>query len=280
MNFKFKNTKQPEKVVFTEKGHIYEKGDEPYISVTTLLKNYTKPFDSDYWSTYKAVKDVLEEKGEWRKFKWDAGGWETVVDEYRSRKHPHYTKDIEARKVWYLEKWDAERVYAADLGNKAHADLEGDMLNAKRIKLDNGRIAGVTASDILDMQGFDNGENHLFTELLLWNDQFKIAGQADIVERQDKKVHIKDYKTSKVIEMEPFMDAHFLFPLEELVDTNYNKFTIQLSTYGWMLEQQGYEVTGLTMIHLDRMTGDHIQDYPLAYRPDLVRKMLNHYASL
>jgi hypothetical protein len=44
-----------------------------------------------------------------------------------------------------------------------------------------------------------------------------------------------------------------------------------------MLEQVGYEVIGCTMIHLSRDDGSHICDYPLAYRKDLVEKMLEHY---
>ena len=103
------------------------------------------------------------------------------------------------------------------------------------------------------------------------------TGQADVVERIGDEVHIKDYKTSKSIDFEAFMDNKMLEPVQELPDTNYSKFTLQLSLYGWMLEELGYKIKSLTIIHLDRITGNPIQDYPLAYRKDLVTKLLEHY---
>ncbi len=276
MDYQFEGTKQPEKVVFTEKGHSYTKGDVPYISVTTLLDRYTKPFDSEYWSIYKSVKDEMEAIGLWIKYKASAGGWQGVVNHYKSMP-PHHRKDsIERRRKAYLNSWKKQSDDAASIGSKIHSDLEGDMLNSRHISIGDMGIAEVSSSDILDMQDF-NLPNHIFTELLLWNDGYKLAGQADIVQKSGNGVHIKDYKTSKFIYKDPFMGAKFLEPLQELDDTNYNKFTMQLSTYGWMLEQQGYDITGLTLIHLDRITSKYIRDYKVTYRPDLVKKMLDHY---
>ena len=47
-------------VNFNEDEHLYwnDNGDK-YISVTTLIDKYTQPFDSDFWSKYKALERLL-----------------------------------------------------------------------------------------------------------------------------------------------------------------------------------------------------------------------------
>jgi hypothetical protein len=283
MNFKFKT--QPERVSFKEKGHKYTgKSGHNYTSVTTLLKEYHKEFDSDYWSDYKAVKDILLNAGGsiWYRYKQAAGGWEGVVAHYLSNRNQldvTIRNQILARKQKYLDDWDYEREHAAKLGTMHHNDLESLLLNTPKILIAKERIANVSPADLLDLQGFTEGEHHVHPELLLWNEKYRIAGQADVVERDGKYVHIKDYKTCKKIEFEPFMGARMYEPLDELPDMNYSKFTMQLSTYGWMLEQIGYEVIGCTMIHINRETGEHQESYPLAYRKDLVIKMLEDHDS-
>jgi hypothetical protein len=280
MKFKFK---QKDKVYFEEEGHKYSDGrGREYTSVTTLLKDYCPPFESDYWSDYKAIKDTLENIGyrTWKDFKDSAGGWESVVKYFKKsrKKLDQVVLDrIATRKQYYLDLWDDEREYAAELGTKHHNDLEQLLLNTPKIQLDNMELATTSPADLISIQGFDQGESIIHPELLLWNEKYRIAGQADVVERTGKKIHIKDYKTCKEIEMKAFMDKTFFSPLQELPNTNYSKFTMQLSTYGWMLEELGYEITGLTIIHIDRHTGNHVRDYPLAYRKDLVELMLDDY---
>ena len=278
MKFKFK---QPERIEFKAEGHSYTStSGNDYIPVTSLIARYYKPFDSTYWSTYKAVKDVMNNAGIFYRYKAIAGGWDKVPQYYHANKDSldkvlHL--QIKERIQHYLDSWNEEREYAAALGNKAHSDLEGLVVSAKKIDLGDKKIADVSSADLLDLQGFGMGGNQIYPELLLWNERYRVAGQADIVERRGMEVVIKDYKTCKKIEFESFMDAHMFEPLEELPDTNYSKFTIQLSTYAWMLEESGYRVTGLVVQHIDRITGKHIKDYPMAYRKDLVTKMLEHY---
>ena len=269
-------------MTFQENGHVYKNtAGQRYISVTTLIGKYVPEFNADYWAQYKAIKDVFENMGMWRKFKGAAGGWEHVVKHYNKYAHTLdlvLRRQVNERKQEYLDMWKLEGDKACKIGTRHHKQLESDMLNSRRVSLANGQ-ADISAGDLLSIQQFDRGTNGVYTELLLWNDRYRIAGQADLVERYNKDVHIKDYKTFKRVEFEAFMDKKLKPPLNELPNTNYAKATMQLSTYGWMLEQAGFNVIGLTMIHLDRNDGSLIEEYPLAYRKDLVIKMLNDYES-
>ena len=49
-------------VAFYEDGHVYVNVKNPkikYISVTTLIADYYEKFDSDFWSGYKALEQLM-----------------------------------------------------------------------------------------------------------------------------------------------------------------------------------------------------------------------------
>ena len=53
--------KQNGNVAFSEETHTYWNVDdnEKYISVTTLIHQFTQPFDKDFWSAYKTLEKLL-----------------------------------------------------------------------------------------------------------------------------------------------------------------------------------------------------------------------------
>ena len=123
-------------------------------------------------------------------------------------------------------------------------------------------------------------DNAIFPELLIYNHKYKLAGQVELVEKIDKDIWISDYKTCKKISNEAFRGETMHAPLDVISNTNYNHYLMQMSTYGWMLEQLGYKVRELRLIHAHRETGEHIEDYIVPYRPDLVELMLNDYVKV
>ena len=266
------------RVIFDEPTHTYTDvvDDCDYISVTTLIAKYYEPFDSDYWATYKAVKDELLKVGEWHKYKKQAGGWMNVVDIFRFKGAGNFTGIIEKRKQWYLDKWAQESEDGKRIGTEIHKKKEENVLSKKIITINNTEYKCINGNrdDVAKMSKYDNG---LFAELLIYNSEYKLAGQADAVKKKGKDIWIYDYKTNKKISDEPFMEKKFLHPLEELYETTKNEYMLQLSTYGWMIEQYGYNIKGLYLYHIDRKTTKIKETIKLDYRPDLVAKMLNHY---
>lgn len=248
-----------------------------YISVTTLISKYVPIFDSNYWATYKAIKDVLGSySSSWRIFKQSAGGWEGVVDYYKEFGAPNNkNSEVEKRIKWYLDKWTSEKDIACSLGTRFHKEME-DIVKGIREVERNSIPMLVSEGDVDLMKDSDDA---IFPELLIYNHKYKLAGQADVVEKIIKDVWISDYKTCKEISNEPFREEKLLPPLDELYNTNYNHYLMQMSTYGWMLEQFGYNVKELRLIHAHRNTGKHIKDYIMPYRPDLVELMLKDYIS-
>jgi len=266
------------RIVFKESNHTYTdtKLNCKYISVTTLIDKYVKEYDTEYWSLYKSIKDVLEKHSVWQDYKKRVGGWENVVDSYKLLPLYKYRDEITNRVSWYKDKWTTESKIALENGSNRHKEKELEALkngaitsSGERVKCYNGNIN--------DIDLFGNRDKGMFAELLMYNEAYKLAGQADLILKDGNKVWVYDYKTNKVISDEPFMDETFLSPLDSLYNTTKNHYMLQLSTYGWMLSQRGYEIMGMALYHIDRLTGKPIQTIKLQYRPDLVVLMLEHY---
>lgn len=57
-----KPDKQNDNVLYYDDEHIYvdKNTNEKFISVTTLIHNYTMEFDSEFWSSYKALETLMD----------------------------------------------------------------------------------------------------------------------------------------------------------------------------------------------------------------------------
>lgn len=261
-------------VVFHEHNHTYlnDQGQQ-YISVTTLIKKYTPPFNQDYWSSYKALKDVLEGAGVWQVYKEKAGGWEVVVEYCRKIKNFPYKDAIIQRKKYYILMWKEKGEEARQKGTAFHNKAE-EKTKGMRIVLEDLREVEVFSDrDILANPEFN--DFGLFPELLIYNDKHKLAGQADWVLKEKNVVHIKDYKTSKDIEMESFRGETLYHPINNLPNANYHTYSLQLSLYAYMLECRGYKVGKLTIEHIKNEYESKL--YPVTYLRKEVHALLKDY---
>ena len=67
------------------------------------------------------------------------------------------------------------------------------------------------------------------------------------------------------------------YPLNNIMDTNYWHYTLQLSTYAYLLQQinPDFNISGLKIVHFDHNNKQH--NYDIEYRKDDVENMLKHY---
>ena len=113
--------------------------------------------------------------------------------------------------------------------------------------------------------------------------ELRIAGQADLVIVDGNEFSVLDFKTSKEIKKNGFFDqkkkkkAKMHYPLNNLDDTNYWHYTLQLSLYAWIIEKNNPEMKckGLFLLHHDHK--DKKTTYKLDYLKDDVQRMLIHY---
>jgi len=262
-------------VTFQAEGHRYtnEHGVE-YTSVTTLIKKYAEPFDSEYWSLYKAIKLVLEMKGEWSDYKYRAGGWDRVVDYYKKQINFPYKDEVAVVKQRFLYNWKQKGKAAAEAGTAYHKKMEDETHSKGAHLSSSGNVVKVYSGvDLLRYQNFE--DDGIYTELLLYNDHFKLAGQADKVIKQGRDIEIRDYKTSEKISQEAFMERTYKAPLKHIPDCDFWKFALQLSTYAWMLEIFGYHIGRLVVEHVP----DNHREYELPYLRNEIKALLTDYGN-
>ena len=284
---KSKITKQNGNIAFEEEAHIYYDVTMPerkFVSVTTLIGSFTQPFDKEFWSAYKALEKLLP-KDEWaieKKSLLNTKKFDKVLLELHDIKEDDFNREQQA----ILDAWDEENRNSCERGTKIHADLENSMYKKrKNIDLSKYQIGGKFEC-IKDRTELDL-EYGVYPEYLIHrispDGKLCLAGQIDLLVKKGNKLVIGDYKTNKKIEIKSFYDSKsrssvkMKYPLNTLDDTNYWHYTLQLSTYAWMMQKYNpeFEIEDLVMIHFDHQ--DNMTVYHLPYLKDEVIKMLSFY---
>ena len=284
---KSKITKMNGNMAFEEDAHIYYDVTQPekkFISVTTLIEKFGQPFDKDFWSAYKALEKLLsksdfdiEKKSLLNTKKFN----KTILEAYDIDENL-FNKEQQA----ILDAWDEENRRSCERGTKIHAELENSFYKkGKDIDLSKYQIGGKfecrkdhTALDL---------ENGVYPEYLISrvsaDGKLCIAGQIDLLIKKGNKIIIGDWKTNKEIKMKSFFDKNtrstvkMKFPLNHLDDVNYWHYTLQLSTYAWMIQKLNpeFEIEDLVLVHFDH--NDNMTVYHLEYLKDEVERMLAFY---
>lgn len=278
-------------IVFDPKEHKYTYAGKdpkykkhPFVSTTTFIGWFKNPFDGDYWSLYKALKDyymeIGKEEDKWNSVKRKVGGWQNVVDFYRKheqRVDPRVRMDIRVRQQGYLTEWEHKKKVSTDRGSIIHRELEDDVFVAEKFT-DRGNVYKVEQADFF-YHKVDPATVHSYPECIIYNLEHMVSGMVDRVDKEGIYLDIVDYKTNIEITKSPFMDQKM--KVIDLPDANYYHYQMQMSIYGWMLERFGYKVRSLTLEHL--VTPDRyskrvmdIVPYEMEYRPDLVEKMMDY----
>jgi hypothetical protein len=265
-------------ITFDPKLHRYTSPTgKVMVSVTTLIKKYVPPFDSQYWSTYKAMKKVLESKGEWDEYKKKVGGWDNVVEYVRHvDKDFAYRKEVMKEKKAFIVQWADEGKVAAELGTFFHKMKEDSVRKSKVVDPYSMKEIGVMVNTLLQ-DPCDFESSGLFLEALIYNVDKGIAGTADFVMKSGKQVSIKDYKTSKDVSKKSFMDQTLLWPVDHLPNAKYYVYSLQLSLYAWLLEQSGYRIGDLTIEHIDKGSHKTIELVPCNYYKKEIEDIINDY---
>ena len=284
---KSKITKQNGNIAFEEEAHIYydvTKPEEKFISVTTLIHHFTNPFDKDFWSAYKALEKLLP-KSDWeieKKSLLSTKKFDKVLLEMYDISENDFNKAQQA----ILDEWDVENKRSCERGTKIHSDLENSLYGKRRdIDLAKYQIGGKFEC-IKDHNELDL-EYGVYPEYLIHrvseDGKLRLAGQIDLLVKKGNKIIIADYKTNKKIETKSYFDkakkssVKMKYPLNTIDDVNYWHYTLQLSTYAWMIQKLNpeFEIEDLVMIHFDH--SDNMTVYHLPYLKEEVIRMLAFY---
>lgn len=278
--------KQNGAVAFNDEQHVYwnVNDNERYVSVTTLIHSFTQPFDKDFWSAYKALEKLLP-KDLWtieKKSLQDLGKFDKSLLEVYGISENDFNKaqqDI-------LDQWDESNRIACERGTQIHAELENSFYTkGTDIKLEKFGLGGKFECrkdyNDLDLQ------YGVYPEYLIYRESddkiLRLAGQVDLIIKNGNEIVIVDHKTNKEIKMKGGFNSKLKtttkmqYPLNHLDDCNFNHYTLQLSTYAWMLQKIHPEfiIKDLILNHYDHDGKNTL--YHCEYRKEDVEKMLRFY---
>lgn len=200
-------------IVFNAADHSYKSIDAEgidWISVTSLLSNFKKPFDAE-----KVAASVTKKS----RSKWFG---------------------IPPEKI--LELWKAEADRATTLGTFYHNQREADLCSLSSIELEGIPIPIYKPIEegALKKAPEQKLTDGIYPEHMVYLKSAGICGQSDLVEVVNSKVNIIDYKTNKEIKKESFKNWEGIsdkmqHPVSHLDDCNFNHYALQLSIYMYII---------------------------------------------
>lgn len=276
--------KQNGPVCFNEEFHTYWDNDNEnnkYTSVTTLIHSFTQPFDKDFWSAYKALERLIP-KDSWLVEKKSLLNSKTFNRELLSL-YNISENDFNREQQSILDEWEQANRESCERGTKIHSELENEYYNKpKDISLKKyglgGKFECKKGYSELDL------EHGVYPEYLIYRKSddgiLKIAGQIDLLIKDGNDIIIVDYKTNKSIDMKSGFNtqtkknATMLYPLNNLMDCNYYHYTLQLSTYAYMIQRlnPNFNIKGLILVHFGH--DGKVTQYKLDYLKAEVERML------
>jgi hypothetical protein len=196
-------------IKFQETGHIYTSivpDGTQWLGVTTLVNALKEKFDAQY----QAPKSSRNTKSKWFK--------------------------VPVQEI--LIAWENEGIRASELGHWYHGMREQNILSKGHV---DGLpvIRSVMSGDIklAPEQVLTDG---IYPEHLVYLQSAGICGQSDVVTVHDGQVDISDYKTSKEIATESYVNWEgarkmMLPPLAHIQDCHINHYALQLSIYLYII---------------------------------------------
>lgn len=273
-------------VAFENESHTYwnVNNNKKYISVTTLIHRYTQEFDKDFWSSYKALEKLLP-KDSWniekksllntKKFNKD------LLEIYNISEN-----DFNKIQQEILDAWDEENRKSCERGTKIHEEIENSFYkNPKDISLQKFGLGGKfeCKKDYTEL----DLEYGVYPEYLIYRESedgiLRIAGQVDLIIKSGNDIVIVDHKSNKKIDLKSGYNTQtkstskMKYPLNNLDDANFYHYTLQLSTYAWMLQKinPNFVIKDLILNHYDHNGNNTL--YHCDYLKKDVERMLYHY---
>ena len=271
-------------VVFEESTHNYWNylTNRKFISVTTLIGKYEHPFNEDFWSSYKSLEKILSDD----KFKFEKKKLletEKIDLDYFQDIHNLDILLFGRIKNEILEEWKTINKISTERGTKIHSKLENSFYKQETCKLQKFGLGGVfTCKKDYTELNLDKG---VYPEYLISyeDDGIAVAGQIDLFIKDGNEITLIDYKTNKEIKKTSYFDSKtkknkmMIYPLTNIQDCNYGHYTLQLSTYAWMLQKLNPEfvIKKLMIIHYDH--SGKVVTYDIDYLKDDVELLIKDY---
>lgn len=276
--------KENDDVIYNDEKHLYldKVTGKKYTSTTTLVGFYCQPFDEVFWSSYKACESLVEPEA-WRYLKRELLQnkiWkDSYLNEYDIDPNMFASKVAEIKDGYKKNREDSCR-----RGTEIHAKFEDMYSDPEHVEIKKFGLGGSFKTNAgyykLDC---DRG---VYPEFLIshkFDDYLMLSGQVDLLIKDGNEITIVDYKTNKKIDLKSYFDnvtkksQKMKFPLNNIDDSNYWHYVLQLSIYGYLLQKINpkFKIKKLIIYHIDHNGVE--TEYECPYLKEDVERMLLHY---
>jgi hypothetical protein len=201
-------------IIFNAQDHSYKSLDGEaidWISVTTLVSHFKKPFDA---------KKIAEKVSKKKNSKWYG---------------------IEPKIIQKI--WEDEATRSTTLGTWYHNQRETDLCSLASIEREGITVPIFKPTELnegVKVAPSQKLEPGVYPEHMVYLRSAGICGQSDLVEVVNGKVNITDYKTNKEIKKESYVDwegksEKMMAPVSNLDDCHFYHYALQLSIYMYII---------------------------------------------
>lgn len=274
--------------IYSDEEHVYinKKDNSRYISVTTLINKYSEEFDEDFWSSYKALEEIM-----------DGDTFSILKKALLATKkfNPKILKKFQIdeelftqKKAEIIAQYNATRNEACEHGTTEHLRKELSFYGKHNFDFDRYGYKDLSGEYDCKKNYYElDLERGVYPEFLIAvtsrDGILKVSGQIDCLIKNGNEITILDWKTNKEIKKESFYNRStkqhqmMKFPLNNIQDSNYWHYALQLSLYAYLLQtlHPEFVIKGLKLIHIDREQKE--TEYEVPYLKNDVERMLKHY---
>ena len=251
------------KVIYRDIDHTYWMGDKRLTSVSRTIGKFKNPYDKEYWSYNTAFKRLIPDFKELKR---------EILESLGRWKYPDYIKpgaewffpiledfigDMEIIKETQqivLKEWKDKNDNANIKGTQFHLDREEESIkrgyeinpfDGKEYPVINPPKEYDNQSIVENLYDLEEG---YYPELLIWDEELGMAGQADKVwikkGRKYKYYYGDDYKTNEEKPKKSGGMDKMLPPLSHLKDNKYVHYNLQSTLYAGMMYRAGFKIGG------------------------------------
>lgn len=268
------------KIVFNEALHQYKDEDgKVYTSVTTLIGKYHEAFDENFWAAKKAKElgtttEAIKQS------------WKEIRDNACDRGNTeHKLLEDSINEANGKTSFDPTKV---DRGSLGMGVLVVSKTNLHILQ--NTPLAKKYPSIYAYLRKYIEDGWTLFAEKRVYLAEFGIAGTIDVPLIKGNLFIIVDWKTNKDelkfeagyykkvnnIKTDTWIKTNkrMFHPLSDLQDCKGELYTMQLSTYAYMMEEWGMKCVALVLFHIRSNVTP--RPYNIPYRKLHCQRMLEH----
>ena len=204
----------------------------------------------------------------------------TSATQLLSRFKKPFDKDLHATRVakregvskeLVLEMWEHEKEKSCIKGKNFHSLLE----NYVKFGEMQDDYTWLYKSFEIQKEHLVGSCKKIYTEKLLWDDEFKLAGTCDLMYEHDSNFTVIDYKTNKNISSFSKYNEYLLPPINFLTNCEYNIYALQLSLYAYMFEKISKKP--VRNLHILYLQDDRFVPYTVPYMKMEIDLLLKTY---